>query len=83
MPLRRGTYWVVWPESGVRHIQAYRDTPFPLCSLGQKKGAHEVFVGVDQKIEVLPLCRHCTREAERIGIALIDGQVAEKVGGPR
>jgi len=83
MPLRRGTYWVIWPASSVRHVQAYRETPFPLCSLGQKKGAREVFGGTEEKIEAMPLCRHCVREAERIGTALIDGHVAELIGEQR
>lgn len=80
MPLRQGTYWVVRKKSEVRHIQAYRDMPFPLCSIGDPGDARQVFHGSDPEVEAMPLCGHCQREARRVVRALLDaGLVAEEL----
>ncbi len=70
MPPRQGTYWVVQPGSAVKHIQSYRQQMFPLCAIYEKPNSREVFIGSDPEVDRLPLCRHCEREARRVGLAL-------------
>lgn len=70
MPPKKGTYYVVYGQSASKHIQAYRDAPFPLCSIGTKNDARAVCEGVEDKVDAMPICPHCLREAGRISLAM-------------
>ena len=61
---------MVYPKSGCRHIQMYRDSEFQLCSIATRSGARQVFAGSEPKVDEMPMCEHCVREAERIVKAL-------------